>query len=115
METLLTFLDRCAGRKLAQWEADVLEVLVKAAAEDTPASKTNEDRQTEQGLFTLDQVAEFLYEAFGDSCACNFNDNSEWLSAVCRFCESNECPGPPDKLDCWREYVRQHDKRKKEE
>lgn len=115
LETLLTFLDRCAGRRLAQWEADVLEVLVKAAAEDTPVSKTNEDSQTEQELFTLDQAAELLYEAFGDSCPCNFNGNDEWLPSVCRFCKNSECPDPPDKLDCWREYIRQRNYRPKEE
>lgn len=34
METLLTFAEKCAGRRLAQWEADVMETLVKAANEN---------------------------------------------------------------------------------
>ena len=69
----------------------------------------------EQELFTLDQVAGLLYAAFGDSCPCNFNGNDEWLPMVCRFCESGDCPDPADKLDCWREYIRQQDKRTKED
>ena len=34
METLLTFVETCAGRPLKQWEANVLETLVKAANEN---------------------------------------------------------------------------------
>lgn len=34
IETLLTFTEKCAGRRLAQWEADVMETLVKAANEN---------------------------------------------------------------------------------
>lgn len=34
METLLAFIEKCAGRRLAQWEADVMETLVKAANEN---------------------------------------------------------------------------------
>ncbi len=69
----------------------------------------------DEELFTLDQVAKLLYEAFGDECACNFNGNDEWLPMVCRFCESGYCPDPSDKLDCWREFIRQHDKKPKED
>lgn len=34
METLLAFIEKCAGRRLAQWEADVMETLVKTANEN---------------------------------------------------------------------------------
>lgn len=34
METLLVFIEKCAGRRLTQWEADVLETLVKEANEN---------------------------------------------------------------------------------
>lgn len=33
METVLVFAEKCAGRRLAQWEADVMETLVKAVNE----------------------------------------------------------------------------------
>jgi len=33
METLMVFVEKCAGRPLASWESDVLETLVKEAAE----------------------------------------------------------------------------------
>ena len=66
-------------------------------------------------FFTLDQVAELLHEAFGDECACNFNGNDEWLLQACRFCKSDECPDPPDKLDCWREFIRHHNNKPKED
>lgn len=69
----------------------------------------------EQELFTLDQVADLLYAAFGDSCPCNFNGNDERLPIVCRFYNSNDCPDPPDKFDCWREFIRQRNNKPKEE
>jgi len=34
METLLAFVEKCAGRPLRQWEANVMETLVKAANEN---------------------------------------------------------------------------------
>lgn len=34
METLLAFVEKCAGRPLRQWEANVVETLVKAANEN---------------------------------------------------------------------------------
>lgn len=34
METLLAFVEKCAGRPLRQWEANVMETLIKAARED---------------------------------------------------------------------------------
>lgn len=56
--------------------------------------------------YSLDEVALLLCEAFGGDCACNLNGNDEWLPMRCQFTESGECPDPPDKLDCWREYIR---------
>lgn len=34
IETILVFVEKCAGRPLRDWEADVLETLVKAANEN---------------------------------------------------------------------------------
>lgn len=34
METILVFVEKCASRPLRDWEADVLETLVKAANEN---------------------------------------------------------------------------------
>lgn len=68
-----------------------------------------------QESFTLDQVAMILFEAFQDGCPCNYNGNDEWLPMVCRFCKSDDCPDPPDKLDCWREFIRQRNNKPKED
>ena len=55
-------------------------------------------------LFTVEQVAQMLYEIFEDECPCNFNGNDEWLPEVCEYCDSY-CPNPPEKLDCWKQFV----------
>lgn len=54
----------------------------------------------------VDKVAELLCVSFGgDTCACNFNGNDEWLWEKCKYDET-ECPTPKDELGCWKEYVK---------
>lgn len=54
----------------------------------------------------VDKVAELLCLSFGgDTCACNFNGNDEWLWEKCKYSET-ECPFPEDELGCWKEYVK---------
>jgi len=55
--------------------------------------------------FTLDEVAEILYESFGDDCACNFNGIDEWLPMSCAYSET-ECPSPKEHLGCWKQYLK---------
>ena len=52
----------------------------------------------------VDRVALMLKESFGDSCACNFNGNDEWLPFVCEHQET--CPYPEDVLGCWKQFVK---------
>lgn len=68
----------------------------------------------QQGLFKIpaadvvevDKVAKLLLLSFGgDTCACNFNCNDEWLWEKCKYGET-ECPYPQDELGCWKEYVK---------
>ena len=54
----------------------------------------------------VDTVAETLYRAIGDRCACNVNDNDEWLSEVCELQE--QCPHPKDLLGCWKQFVKHY-------
>lgn len=58
----------------------------------------------------VDRVALMLKESFGDSCACNYNGNDEWLPLVCDF--QDECPYPPGVLDCWKQFVKHFGERK---
>jgi hypothetical protein len=54
----------------------------------------------------VDKVAKLLLLSFGgDTCACNFNGNDEWLWEKCKYSET-ECPYPPDELGCWKEYIK---------
>ena len=54
----------------------------------------------------VDKVAELLLLSFGgDTCACNFNGNDEWLWEKCKYAET-ECPTPKDELGCWKEFVK---------
>lgn len=56
------------------------------------------------------EVACIIADLFGDNCACNFNDNDEWLPQYCDFAET-ECPDPGGVV-CWEQYLKHLDKRK---
>ena len=58
----------------------------------------------------VDAVAQMLYESFGDPHACNFNGNDEWLPMVCD--NMNECPDVPDKLFCWKQFIKHYGERR---
>lgn len=55
--------------------------------------------------FALDEVAEIIYELFGDGCACNFNDIAEYMYDKCQY-SLTECPYPKEHLGCWKEYLK---------
>ena len=55
----------------------------------------------------VDKVAKLLLISFGgNTCACDFNCNDEWLWEKCKYANT-ECPFPQDELGCWKEYVKQ--------
>lgn len=65
-------------------------------------------------LFDGEEVAQILYEQFGDCCACNYNDNDEWLPLVCDdgdTCEKNKT----DKLYCWKQLLKHYSERENQE
>ena len=57
----------------------------------------------ENGLYTAHEVAVILADAFGDDCACNFNDNDEWLPLKCELLDA--CPNPCG-VACWEQYLK---------
>lgn len=63
-------------------------------------------------IFSVDEVAHILLDAFGDDCACNFNGIDEWLPCVCKHKE--HCLFD-DSCSCWKEYLLNLDKKKEYE
>ena len=58
-----------------------------------------------QGIyFSLDEVADIIYDLLGDECACNFNDIDEWMCGKCAYAPI-ECPNPKEHLGCWKQYL----------
>ena len=55
------------------------------------------------------EVACIIANLFGDPCACNFNDNDEWLPKHCDF--ANTCCPEPDGVACWEQYLKHLDKK----
>ena len=61
-----------------------------------------------KGKWTTEEVAEILFNAFGDDCACNFNGIDEWLPERCKYTEiADECPEPKEKHGCWMQFLLQ--------
>ena len=54
--------------------------------------------------WTTEEVAELLFNMFGDDCACNFNDIDEWLPERCKYDETT-CPNPKEKHGCWMQFL----------
>lgn len=56
--------------------------------------------------WTTEEVAELLFNMFGDECACNFNGIDEWLPESCKYAETT-CPEPTEKHGCWMQFLLQ--------
>jgi hypothetical protein len=62
------------------------------------------EEQEMEKKYSAHEVAVILANAFGDDCACNFNDNDEWLPMVCDF-RDTVCPNPCG-VACWEQYLK---------
>lgn len=65
---------------------------------------TIEERKV--GTWTTEEVAELLFNMFGEECACNFNGIDEWLPERCKYAETT-CPEPKEKHGCWMQFLLQ--------
>ena len=54
------------------------------------------------------QVAVIIANLLGDDCACNINNNDEWLPKYCEF--ANTCCPNPVGVACWEQYLKHLDK-----
>lgn len=54
-------------------------------------------------LYNRHEAACIIAELFGDTCACNYNDNDEWLPEYCDFV--NDCPDVCG-VACWEQYLK---------
>ena len=84
-------------------------VVEDEARECLPFVLTNEDKVSVKGreieVIELEKVAEMLRLIFNDDCACNYNDNAEWLPFKCKYAET-DCPMPKERLGCWKEFAK---------
>ena len=53
--------------------------------------------------YSAHDVALILSDVFGDSCACNFNGNDEWLPEKCELLDT--CPDVIG-VACWEQYLK---------
>lgn len=60
-------------------------------------------RVKKKNKYSAHDVALILSDAFGDSCACNFNGNDEWLPEKCELLDT--CPDVVG-VACWEQYLK---------
>ena len=63
------------------------------------------------GLYTRHEVACIIADLFG-ICACDYNDNDEWLPQYCDFAD-NVCPNTVG-VACWEQYLAHVDRKEGE-
>jgi hypothetical protein len=84
------------------WNGGVLSSVEKV--ERLPSAQ----QERKKGEWTTEEVAELLFNIFGDDCACNFNGIDEWLPERCKYTEiAGECPNPKEKHGCWMQFLLQ--------
>ena len=74
----------------------ILQAAVNAVVDNCPATKA----------YSAHEVAEILADVFGDTCACNFNGNDEWLPYKCELLDC--CPNTYG-VACWEQYLKFRD------
>ena len=60
-------------------------------------------REAEKYKWNNHQVACLLADIFGDTCACNYNGNDEWLPLKCELLDA--CPNTVG-VACWEQYLK---------
>ena len=97
------------GETLGRAFADQEDVLDNAATALSTLQAENEKLRAEleqvkkKNKYSAHDVALILSDAFGDSCACNFNGNDEWLPEKCELLDT--CPDVVG-VACWEQYLK---------
>lgn len=83
-----------------EWGLGLIESCI-SDIKDLPSAQPEQ-----KGEWTTEEVAELLFNLFGDDCACNFNGIDEWLPERCKYAEiAEECPSPKEKHGCWMQFL----------
>ena len=68
-----------------------------------PELRAELEQVKKKNKYSAHDVALILSDAFGDSCACNFNGNDEWLPEKCELLDT--CPDVVG-VACWEQYLK---------
>lgn len=75
----------------------------------SPGQAAEAWNRREPKRYAAHEVATILAELFRDDCACNYNDNDEWLPEYCEFSET-VCPNTTG-VACWEQYLKWREKK----
>lgn len=81
---------------------DAATALSTLQAENTQL-RAELEQVKKKNKYSAHDVALILSDVFGDSCACNFNGNDEWLPEKCELLDT--CPDVVG-VACWEQYLK---------
>ena len=88
---------------------EIMDLCMEAATALSTLQAENEKLRAEleqvkkKNKYSAHDVALILSDVFGDSCACNFNGNDEWLPEKCELLDT--CPDVVG-VACWEQYLK---------
>ena len=77
--------------------------LIRSLQTENEKLRAELERVKKKNKYSAHDVALILSDAFGDSCACNFNGNDEWLPEKCELLDT--CPDVVG-VACWEQYLK---------
>ena len=77
-------------------------------SEENEKLRAELEQVKKKNKYSAHDVALILSDVFGDSCACNFNGNDEWLPEKCELLDA--CPDVIG-VACWEQYLKWRDQK----
>ena len=86
------------------------EVITALSTLQTKNKKLRDELEQvkKKNKYSAHDVSLILSDVFGDSCACNFNGNDEWLPEKCELLDT--CPDVVG-VACWEQYLKWRDQK----
>ena len=86
-----------------QWLIHDLHTALSTLQAENERLRAELEQVKKKNKYSAHDVALILSDVFGDSCACNFNGNDEWLPEKCELLDT--CPDVVG-VACWEQYLK---------
>ena len=102
-DKLIEHLRECGTYGFKQEECRDAATALSTLQAENEKLRAELERVKKKNKYSAHDVALILSDAFGDSCACNFNGDDEWLPEKCELLDT--CPDVVG-VACWEQYLK---------